>query len=537
MEAGDHVLDVLKSTLHIYEEVYYIQLEENYYQTIYPDQNGEMERRDYQKAVRYLLPERVEPGDIKKVQSFLAPDSIRQGLTDKNFMEIRYRRLNSSGEYQWCATSLTIGERRDGLAISATMATRSVEEMVKGVELEQTCLKNQICADKAANQAKSEYLSMMFHDIRTPVNIIMGMSGLVRKYQGDRERMDYYLKKMEVSGKYLHALLDDGLDISQIENGKLTLAMKKFSLKSLIFEIVEMEQAMLVGRKQSLSFEFVNLVHGDVVGDAKRLMQVLVNIISNSIKYSGDGTSIVLKTEEVADMGFGRGMYRFTIRDNGVGMEQEFLKKIFAPYSRQVQNNIEIAGNGLGMYIAKRLVTLMEGQIRVSSVLHKGTEFVVEIPLWQQGRQEMLEACVTTEEIYPKKNVEFEGIYAILAEDNECNAEIFAEMLQTLGVSVVWAKDGKEAVEIFEKSREQTYDCAFMDVNMPVMDGLSATKIIRTMDRKDAKLPVFAMTASVFPDDIRKFRKAGMQNYIGKPGTIKEFCEVLMEWFPQKIKK
>lgn len=536
MEAGDHVSDVLKSMFHIYEEIYYIQLEENYYQMIYPDQNGDMERRDYQKAVECLLRERVEPEDVKNVQRFLSADCIRQGLADKDFLETRYRRLNGSGKYEWCVISLTTGERRDGQVVTATMSIRSVGELVKGVEQEQTFLKNQICAEKAANQAKSEYLSMMFHDIRTPINIIMGMSYLVRKYQDDRERLDYYLKKIEASGKYLRSLLDDGLDISQIESGRLALVMKKFSLEDMILEIVEMEQGMLEGRKQSLSFEFVNLVHGDVVGDAKRLAQILVNIISNSIKYSGDGTSIVLEVEEVANMDFGRGMYRFTVRDNGVGMEQEFLKRIFAPYSRQIRQDMEIAGNGLGMYIAKQLVTLMEGQIQVSSEIHKGTEFVIEIPLWQQGQQEMLEACVTVEDMH-QKNVEFEGIYAILAEDNECNAEISAEMLRTLGASVVWAKDGKEAVEIFEQSQEKTFDCVFMDVNMPVMDGVSATKKIREMNRKDAKLPVFAMTASVFPDDIKRFRKAGMQNHIGKPGTIEDFREILAEWFPQKIKK
>lgn len=406
----------------------------------------------------------------------------------------------------------------------------------KNSEWELEALRGQLLEAQAANRAKTEYMAMISHDIRTPLNIILGMSSLARKYREDEERLNDYLEKIDSSGRYLLSLLDDVLNISQIESGRLMLEMKEFSLVDMALEIVDLVQGMMEGRKQKLSFEHINLIHGEVLGDAKRLTQILVNIISNSVKYSGDGSEIVFGIEELPAEGSGRGIYRFTVRDNGAGMEEEFLERIFLPYIRRMQQNRQDNGSGLGMTIAKQLVTAMDGKINVSSRINEGTKFVIDIPLWQQSRQNLLEACAAAEDLAETKNVEFEGINAILAEDNEDNAEILAEMLRSLGVSFDIVSDGRQAVETFEKSAKHTYDCIFMDVQMPVMDGVEATKAIRAMKREDAGLPIFAMTANVFLDEIKRFKKEGMQDHIGKPGTVEDIAGVLGKWFVRRVK-
>lgn len=406
----------------------------------------------------------------------------------------------------------------------------------KNNEKELEALREQLLDAQAANRAKTEYMAMISHDIRTPLNIILGMSSLARKYREDEERLNEYLEKIDSSGRYLLSLLDDVLNISQIESGRLMLEMKEFSLADMALEIVDLVQGMTEGRKQKLSFEHINLIHSEVLGDAKRLTQILVNIISNSVKYSGDGSEIVFGIEELPADDSGRGIYRFTVRDNGVGMEEEFLERIFLPYIRRMQQNRKDSGSGLGMTIAKQLVTAMDGKINVSSRINEGTKFVIDIPLWQQSRQNLLEACAAAEDFTETKNVEFEGINAILAEDNEDNAEILADMLRSLGVSFDIVSDGRQAVETFEKSAEHTYDCIFMDVQMPVMDGVEATKAIRAMEREDAGLPIFAMTANVFLDEIKRFKKEGMQDHIGKPGTVEDIAGVLGKWFVSKTK-
>jgi CheY-like chemotaxis protein len=302
---------------------------------------------------------------------------------------------------------------------------------------------------------------------------------------------------------------------------------------------------MISDKNQTFCFDLKNIVHETVIGDSHRLRQVLINIISNAVKYGKKEGVVNFCAEECEAKDAYRSVYRFIIRDNGRGMSQEFVQRIFEPFSREKTDETEkIDGSGLGMAIARQIVTQMGGTISLTSQLGIGSEFQIEIPLLigeekhaeSFAQYEVLEQC---EQIAATKSmdVKFAGIHALLVEDNEFNAEIAEEMLKMLGVSVVWAENGKEAVRIFSDSTEGEFDCIFMDIRMPGMDGMETTKWIRRLQRSDSNLPVFAMTANVFLEEVDKTKAAGMQDHIGKPISLPSVCQILTKWFPERIEK
>lgn len=533
-----HIMEMsLKNILNMYSEIYFVHLEENHCRMIYPvTEDGDC----YSETVEQRFRDgRILGQDEKNIRAFLDRENVRNALMKQDMVEYHYQRMNRQGEPEWCLTTFTIGEREHGVPKTAIIAIRSMDAHMKEEEMQRQLLENAVKQAEAANLAKSNFLSTMSHDMRTPLNVIFGMSKLAKLNYDNPEKVLDYLSKIKTSSKHLLSLINEVLDMSKIESGKEELAEVEFSIVEMMQDVVDMTRGMLLAKQQTLNYEAKNLVHEHVVGDENRLQQVLFNLISNAEKYSDVNGNIELIIEEIPfdDSQYAR--FVIHIRDDGIGMSEEFLPRVFEPFKREEDSRInKVNGTGLGTTIALAIVRQMGGNIQVSSVLGEGSEFIVNIPL---KIQEASQSVANVELIQPEAELDvpeenmFTGLHALLVEDNTLNAEITTELLKYIGVEVTYAEDGREAVEIFGQSEERTFDCIFMDVQMPEMDGLEATRRIRDMDREDACIPIFAMTANVFTDDVNNTRKAGMQEHIGKPMELENICKVLYKWFPDKL--
>ena len=386
---------------------------------------------------------------------------------------------------------------------------------------------------EAASQAKSEFLSRMSHDIRTPMNAILGMTQLAMLNLEDRVKLKDYLEKISGSGTHLLELINEVLDVSKIESGAAELVESEFNLKSLVMDVAEMVQVSAEQKKQTLSVKMDDDLNVSVSGDERRIRQVLVNILENASKYTPAGGNIIFSLEETEQREQNTGTYRFVIRDNGIGMKQEYLKHIFEPFSRADDSRIsKIAGTGLGMTIVKNLVSMMGGDIQVESRYGKGSKFQVTLCLTKCGAP----APVTPTEMTGKRNA-FAGIRVLLAEDNELNRQIAVERLEILGVKVETVENGREAVEAVCTHPAFYYDLVFMDVQMPELNGYEATGQIRASKLEAIEeLPIIAMTADAFAEDVKQARLSGMNGHLAKPISIGKLQSALSDCIAWKKK-
>ena len=380
-----------------------------------------------------------------------------------------------------------------------------------------------------ANHAKQDFLSKMSHDIRTPMNAIMGMTDIAQRHASDERMVREYLAKMKVSEDYLLTLIDEVLDMSRIESGVIELNRQVVSIPEMLEEVSAMMHQISDPKEQELVVDVQNIRHTRVVGDARRMEQILVNLLSNAIKYTGRGGKILLQVSEEED-----GKYRFLVKDNGMGIPEDFKKHIFEAFARAEDSRISrVQGTGLGLTIVKNFTESMGGTISFESWEGKGTEFCVFLPLKIAG-----EECAVPEQETAPEGQEQEaltGLRVLLVEDNELNREIAQELLECMGVAVDCAENGKEGVRRFLDSDIGFYDAVLMDLQMPVMNGLDACREIRVCGRKDADLPVFALTANAHEEDIRNSREAGMDTHISKPIDVTKLYSLLKEVYDRSI--
>ena len=371
-----------------------------------------------------------------------------------------------------------------------------------------------------ATEAKTRFLSNMSHDIRTPINGIMGMTTIAKGVEGNPEKTADCLNKIDGASRHLLSLINDVLDMSRIESGKTEIMEAPLNLAVICDNCSNIIKGQLTGRR--LNFE--TRIEGEavhVLGDELHLRQILINILGNSVKFTEDGGKITFICREKECEGE-TATFEFIIEDTGIGMSQEFLTKIFEPFS-QAENSgrTNYKGTGLGMAITKQLTELMGGTVRVESEENKGSRFTVTIPF-------KVDTAPAEEEALLSGNADINGVRILLVEDNELNMEIACELLEDAGAKVSTAENGKLAVDLFSNNPPMTYDVILMDVMMPVMNGLEATKAIREIGREDAKtIPVLAMTANAFADDIRATAEAGMNGHLSKPINIDEVVAMI----------
>ena len=378
--------------------------------------------------------------------------------------------------------------------------------------------------DKAeqATKAKQDFFSKMSHDIRTPLNVVLGMTQIARKYKDDGPKLENALNNITQEGNYLLVMINSILDVNQLEHGAVELSKEPFNPAACLRECAEILEP-LSGKKEQTMTVSCDRETEVVRGDVNRLKQILINIVSNAIKYTGTGGRIELTLECLPDYRF-----RFTCTDNGIGMSADFVQHICEDYTRAEDSRVsKTQGTGLGMSVVKGFTDLMGGKLTIRSAPGKGSSFCVELPFEEASEEEkqlLLRPAVQKEQ---KPN--YVGKKVLLVEDNALNAEIAMELLHTIGLAVDWAENGEVGMERFEASQKDEYFAVFMDMQMPVMDGVTATKKIRSSLRPDHDIPIFAMTANTFASDRRSAREAGMTGYIAKPVSVKDIETALTD--------
>ena len=368
-----------------------------------------------------------------------------------------------------------------------------------------------------ANKAKTDFLSNMSHDIRTPMNAIIGMTSLIRHDAGNKDKVIEYADKIDISSQHLLGIINDVLDMSKIEAGKTVFKYTDFSILDFITELNTIFHPQIAEKNQTLTVTKENIRHEWVNGDQVHLMQIFNNLLSNAVKYTQEGGKIQFLVEECETKSSVYAKYRFLVSDNGMGMSADFKKTIFDPFTRaedSVTNKIQ--GTGLGMAITKNLVEAMGGTIDVESELSQGSCFEVLIDL-RIAENRSVSSAVQEEKNEQNDNI-FQGMRFLCAEDNELNAEILTELLKIEGAECTICENGEEILKTFEKSAPGDYDMILMDVQMPVMNGYEATREIRRSSHELAKkIPIIAMTANAFSEDIQHSLAAGMNAHVSKP--------------------
>jgi signal transduction histidine kinase/ActR/RegA family two-component response regulator len=408
-----------------------------------------------------------------------------------------------------------------GLLMMSVFSNQNTKRLMAQQEENNRLLAQAAQQANSANQAKSEFLSHMSHDIRTPINGIIGMTNIALKHPENGDRVLECLNKISGSADHLLTLINDVLDMSRIESGKTEIAHRPMDVRTLIDNCASIVGGQLIGRKLTFRLEQDTLTHPHVLADELHLRQVFINILGNAVKFTPDGGSITFQIRETPGPTADTVHYRFDVADTGIGMSPAFQEKVFEPFAQEDGGSrTTYKGTGLGMAITKQFVDLMGGTISVVSRLEEGTCFTVEL----------------TFDIDPDPahalsvplQAQLAGMKVLVVEDNELNLEIAQEVLSEEGITVTTAGNGREALDIFAASPEGTFDAILMDVMMPVMNGYEATRAIRLSAHPQARtVPIIAMTANAYVEDVQAALESGMNDHVAKPIDVERLFSVL----------
>ena len=376
---------------------------------------------------------------------------------------------------------------------------------------------------EAANEAKTEFLQRMSHDIRTPINGICGMVNMADHYADDMEKQKEYRTKVKEASNLLLELVNDVLDMSKFESGEIVLEEVPFNLSSISREVFAVIEQVAAEQNIRIVWEKKEITHRDLIGSAGYVKRVMMNILSNAVKYNRENGQIYISCIEIPSEQPEMTTMEFVCRDTGIGMAEEFQKHIFEPFAQEhAGSRTKFSGTGLGMPISKKLIEKMGGTITFESAEGIGTTFVIRVPFKID-----LDADKREEQKDVSEN-SIKGLHILLAEDNELNMEIAEFVLQNEGADVTKAWNGQEAVELFRNSKPGEFNVILMDIMMPVMNGYEATKMIRSLDREDAKeIPIIAMTANAFTEDRIRAKEAGMNEHVAKPVDVELLVKVI----------
>ena len=413
--------------------------------------------------------------------------------------------------------------------VYATNLAHQKQEQEKDEKYKAELLKSAKKAE-AANEAKTEFLQRMSHDIRTPINGICGMIDVAEHYADDMERQTECRAKIKEASHLLLELVNEVLDMSKLESDEVVLEEIPFNLSDISKEIFIVIEQIAAEQNIRIMWEKKEVTHWNLIGSPGYVKRIMMNILSNAVKYNKENGYIYISCQEFTSEQEGRVTIEFICRDTGIGMTKDFQKHLFEPFAQEhTGSRTKFSGTGLGMPITKKLIEKMGGTITFESKKGEGTTFVIKIPfkIDQDADKDKKQKDMSEKSIKDLK--------ILLVEDNELNMEIAEFVLQNEGVSVTKAWNGQEAVEIFKKSRPDEFDVILMDIMMPVMNGYEAAKMIRTLDRDDAKtVPIIAMTANAFTEDRLKSKESGMNEHIAKPVDIKLLVKVISELVENK---
>ncbi len=381
--------------------------------------------------------------------------------------------------------------------------------------------------ERIKNDARAKFISNMSHDVRTPLNGIVGMLQIIRNHRSDEEKVDECLRKIDISTQYLSTLTSDMLDINEIENNKLVLSEEPINLEVLMEEVSVMNEQRTRDTGVTYELDCSKLSNPYIIGSDIHIKRILINLISNAIKYSKNAGKNVWVSVQDEEMTLDKHMrmYHFTIKDNGIGMTEEFQKNMYNAFEQEkISARSDYEGYGLGLTIVNYLVKKMKGDIKLESKKGEGTTFTVSIPF-------LLDREADVREREENIAIDLSGLNILLVEDNEFNMEVAEVILSDAGAKVDLAVNGKVATEMFANSENGYYNVILMDLMMPVMDGCEATGVIRAMDRADAKtIPIIAMTASAFAEEIKRCKDSGMDAHIAKPLNVNKLFSKIMKY-------
>lgn len=498
------------------------------------------EPKEARDRVYTLWTESLHPDDAKKAQ-----DAFMQGMSGLEKYDVRYRMASKDGEYKWYRGTGELKLDEKGKPVSYQGIIQDINEEVIREQLSeerehalnqlkqsQDALERAVAVAESASVAKSRFLTNMSHDIRTPMNAIVGFTDLARENIDNKEEVADYLNKIDSSSSHLLSLINDILDMSRIESGKVNIETASADIKQMVVELVDISSATATEKGIKLSCDVSGVTDQIVMCDKLHLNRVLINCIGNSIKFTPEGGKVDIKLEQNGNI------YTFIISDTGIGMEPEFVKKIFEPFERERTSTVsKTQGTGLGMSITKNLVDMMGGTIDIKSEVGVGTTFYISCPLevctdifkelFDENYDNIPDVSVTSTVTQEEMIEALKGKKFLLVDDNNINRLVAKRLLVSRGMLVDEAEDGTEAVEIIEKCSAGDYDLIFMDIQMPVMNGYDAADRIRELGTPLSDIPIIAMTADAFEEDRERCLQHGMNEHVAKPFKIDELIEIL----------
>lgn len=532
----------------VYVSVFYVNLlQDSYYAVRLPDAvtNTVLPRTGvFSSELRSYILDQVDEVAYNRLETLCDREWLLQAITPENeHMEAELRLKSPENEApMWLRQEIHLVAMEDDRPKTIIIAFRNISgEKKKELEHREEENKAKQALEEAyeaanrANQAKSEFLSKMSHDIRTPMNAILGMTAVAENHLGNEDKIADCLKKIQRSGNHLLRLINAVLDMSKIESGNVCLSEEAFRLTDMMDEITQLIGPDTEQKRQHFNVNIGNLEHDSVYGDEIRVREILLNLLSNAVKYTQEDGLIRVLLEEKFSSQSSVGCFEFVVEDNGIGIEASFQEKMFEPFERAGDARVgRIQGTGLGLSIARNLVQMMNGNIKVESRLNEGTRFRVTLFLKLGTDKEDEAVEEETQQASPADSFK-PGIRILLAEDNDLNREIVQELLSLSGFEITSAVNGQEAVDIFLREPPGTFTLILMDIQMPVLDGYGAARAIRAAgksgERPDgAGIPIIALTANAFADDVYQAKQAGMNAHVTKPLDLNRLLEIIHRW-------
>ena len=508
----------------IFKTMFFVDLEQDRCEDLSINKHTRQKIGTLNELKEYVISEVINEKQISDVMQFFHPSNLKNYDPSKltNMVIEVINRTSKEENYlsmTFVPTEVEGSIVKCGLLVFNDVTDQKKKELQANIELEDAYNKSQ-----SASKAKTSFLFNMSHDIRTPMNAILGFADLIEKHLDDKDKCKMYLQKLKSSSSFLLSLINNVLDMARIESGQTEIVESVWNVNNFVSDLVSVFESSI--KEKNLKFiKFMDIKHENVYCDATRLRQIYLNIISNAVKYTPNGGEIKLIIKEIECDKEGYARFQTVVSDTGIGMSKEFLPHIFEEFSREkTTTESRVVGTGLGMPIVKTLVTLMHGTIEVESEQGVGTKFTVTLD-HRIARKE--EIKVEHEEIKDKDIVSYKGKRILLAEDNELNTEIAVTILEEAGFIVEHAENGQVCVDMIKNAKIGYYDLVLMDIQMPVMDGYKATETIRAINNPRCDIPIIAMTANAFDEDKRKAYVIGMDGHIAKPINIPQLLETI----------
>lgn len=530
--------NIVSSTLQAYYEVYYVNLSDNTCKRIYPWYIEDNEFIDYTNEVNRRISGNIICNNSEEdVSTLLAVDNLKCELKHKDKTEYRYKRQVTNGVFRWCLVSVVVEKRKNGEPVSVILMIRDIEDVIKKEIEQQLLIEEALAQAESASRAKGKFLSDMSHEIRTPMNVILGYASIAQNNMDnrDQDKVKDCLEKIKEAGNHLIGIINDVLEVSRIEQGKINIENEKSDIYELMTDFYNLVEIQAAVKKQKMTIDLEGITDKYVYMDWTRISQVLINLINNAIKYTPVGGHIDVIVKEDCNNNIGDNIHNYIIivKDNGRGIDEKDMPSLFDLYTRGAyDNDISVEGTGLGLSISKQIIELMNGTIAVDSKLGEGTTFTVKLPLQYVVRTQADKNVTDNgkDNNIIKNNQSLSDIKVMVVDDNQYNREIACELLRENGAHIIECASGSEAVD-YIKYRKGIVDIILMDVCMPDMDGFEATRLIRQLEKdRWQDIQIVAMTANAFDEDRKKALEHGMNGHIAKPFDIDTFAETVLEY-------